>query len=128
MTYTSLTVYPMSWSAALPANRGVHPVWVAATLSEGNRFTCTGKETVLLRSANAAVVTVTLKSNACDQGHTTEHDFTMTIPIGSVTEQFAEIPEVAKSQFASTVDTVANQVRVQFSSITGVQVAITQRT
>lgn len=128
MTYTSLTVYPMSWSAALPANRGAHPVWAAATASEGDRFTCTGKESILLRSTGAGVITVTLKSNACDQGHTTAHDWTCTIPIGSGTESFVEIPEVSKSQFASTVDAVADQVRIQYSGVTGVQVAITQRT
>jgi hypothetical protein len=123
MTATSTPVQDPSWTATLPADRGLTIAWTAAA-SGGNRYTITGNEILLLRSANSGVVTVTLDSAPCDQGYSTVHDWTCTIPIGSGTEQFKVTDRISKSHFSNTVDAALTQCLITCSPYANVSMAV----
>jgi hypothetical protein len=111
---TLLTVYPIALSAASPDDVGANITYAAATATNGDMFPTTGKEIVLIKHGDTGELTITVTSNACNQGYSTEHNMVKHLQAGAGAgaETFCAIGPFSRSHYGATYGTSTNSVKI----------------
>ena len=111
---TLLTVYPIALSAANPNDVGSNHIYTSVTATDGDMFPTTGKEIVLIKHGDTGELTVTVTSNACNQGYSTEHNMVKHVQAGAGAgaETFAAIGPFSRSHYGATYGTSTNAVKI----------------
>ena len=136
-TETVLTVQTATLADSVPLTPNVDHVGLNATMyslitgdvAAGLIFPNTGREILIIRSASAAEVIITVDCPiACDQGYTTVHDNISHIQIGSGTATYKILGPFPMSRWNATYGTgtlaVTDHVKFTVDSYANVQAMV----
>lgn len=113
-------------AANVGLNATMHTV-ISGDVSADMIFPNTGNEIVIVRNTGA-MATITVYSNACDQGFHTEHNNISTIATGSGTPTYkilgTFVPYRWNASYGTEADTVTNHARINVDTATTTQIMV----